>query len=182
MEKAEDNKTNLFLDCLTLENVEVAREWRNNNIESLRTTYFLNDSMQKDFYEKIISDRASQHRYFGIFKPYSSKYQNKIFIGIGGVTYIQWENGLGEISLILDGQHAGKGYGKESVKLLLDKAFNEMRLYTIYGECYKCNKSIGFWEKIIKLYDGYKTILPNRKFYNGEYYDSLYFSFSKIDS
>ena len=34
-------------------------------------------------------------------------------------------------------------------------------------------------EKIINEYEAYSTILPNRKYYNGKYWDSLYFNITK---
>jgi RimJ/RimL family protein N-acetyltransferase len=60
--------------------------------------------------------------------------------------------------------------------MLLDEAFNKMNLKTVTGECYKCNPGLDFWYRVIEKYNGHKTILPNRKFWNGKYYDSLYFS------
>jgi hypothetical protein len=52
-------------------------------------------------------------------------------------------------------------------------------LKTVYGECYYCNAAgINFWKKYIETSDIciYSTKLPNRKFRNGLFYDSLYFS------
>jgi RimJ/RimL family protein N-acetyltransferase len=168
-------KKEIYLDVINTGDCEQVRKWRNKLPATLRTPYNLTYEQQQDFYKNIICNRDSKHRYFGIFIT-----ENKnMFIGMGGITNIEWENGIGEISLILDPEFTGKGYGKESVRLLLDKAFNEMRLDNIYGECYECNKNIGFWERIIVLYDSYKTYLPFRKFYNGKYYNSLYFNFNK---
>ena len=173
-----ENENKIYLDCLSLEDCETARYWRNKNIETLRTPYFLTKEMQEDFYKNVICNRDSKLRYFAI----RDIEKNGFFIGIGGIINIEWENGLAEISLIIAPDCTSQGYGKQAVKLLLDKAFNEMRLNNIYGECYECNKNIEFWKKIIKYYDCYNTILPNRKFFNGKYYNSLYFNISCLNN
>jgi RimJ/RimL family protein N-acetyltransferase len=188
------DKKEIYLDVINIEECEQVRRWRNKLSATLRTPYNLTYEQQQDFYKNIICNRDSKHRYFGIYvkeenkligKTYEdAKYEptysdEPIFIGLGGIINIQWENGLGEISLIIDPKYTGKGYGKKSVELLLDKAFNEMRLDNIYGECYRCNQNIGFWENIIRRFDGTKTNLPNRKFFNGQHYNALYFNFNK---
>jgi len=190
----------IYLDVISAEDCEKVRQWRNKLPATLRTPYNLTYEQQQDFYKNIICNRDSKHRYFGIYikkenkligKTYEdAKYEpvqtdEPIFIGLGGITNIQWENGLGEISLILGADWIGRGYGKQAVRLLLEKAFKDMRLNEIFGECYECNPNLKFWEKIIKEYNGYETELPSRKFYNGQYYNTLYFSincFSILDN
>jgi RimJ/RimL family protein N-acetyltransferase len=193
------NKKEIYLDVVNDRDCEQVRRWRNKLPATLRTPYNLTYEQQQDFYKNIICNRDSKHRYFGIYIKYNidasyadnnndkvEKWTDEsILIGMGGITNIQWENGFGEISLILGADWTGKGYGKQAVRLLLEKAFNDMRLNEIFGECYTCNPNLKFWEKIIKEYNGYETELPSRKFYNGQYYNSLYFSincFSILDN
>jgi len=95
---------------------------------------------------------------------------------MGGITNIQWENRLGEISLIIAPRYQKKGIGTNAAILLFNEAFYQMNLKTVFGECYRCNPSVAFWEKITKRYDGYSTVLPNRKYWNGKFHDSYYFS------
>ena len=64
---------------------------------------------------------------------------------------------------------------------MLEKGFNELGLKTIYGECYGINPAIGFWMDIIQKYKAETATLPNRKLWNGDYHDSLYFSIDKED-
>ena len=52
----------------------------------------------------------------------------------------------------------------------------KMNLKTVFGECYKSNPAVDFWFRLTEKYEGYKTILPNRKYWNGTYYDGLFFS------
>ena len=97
-------------------------------------------------------------------------------MAFGGLTYIQWENRLAEISLIVDPDLVKQGIGSDAVEMLLDEAFNKMNLKTVFGECYKSNSAHEFWFRLTQKYEGYTTILPNRKYWNGEYSDSLFFS------
>jgi len=99
-----------------------------------------------------------------------------ILMGMGGITNIQWENKLGEISLIINPTLQGKGYGIEAVDMLLHEAFDNLGLKTVFGECYYCNEAVEFWLKIADKYKGSTAVLPNRKLWQGKFYDSLYFS------
>lgn len=159
---------------LTREDCEYVRQWRNESLVSLRTPYRLTREMQSDFYDNVICNRDSPHKYWGIC-PGIQEY----ICGMGGITNIQWENSIGEISLIICPKNTGIGYGTKAVDLLLDKAFNFMGLKTVFGECYLCNSAVSFWEKITEKYNGTKAFLPNRKFWDGDFYQSLYFSIDK---
>lgn len=159
---------------LDREDCEHVRKWRNENLVSLRTPYLLTKEMQEDFYKNVICNRDSNHRYWGIWQDELDQ-----LIGTGGITNIQWENSIAEISLILDPQQISKGYGTQAVDLLLDKAFNYMGLKTVFGECYTSNLSIVFWKKVVEEYNGFQTDLPNRKFWEGKFYNSIYSSIDR---
>lgn len=135
--------------------------WRDEARETLRTTGFSDDS------DLFLYDNS--HRYI-------SFYDESNLVAFGGLTNIQWENRLAEISLIVNPDNRKDGIGSDCIDMLLDEAFNKMNLKTVTGECYKCNPGIDFWYRLIEKYNGYKTILPNRKFWNGKHHDSLYFS------
>ena len=157
----------MILKDLTLEDAQRARKWRNEFRQSLRTPFLLTDKMQQDFYHSLNGN--SRMRYFAI-------QHEDVTIGMGGITGIEWENRLAEISLILDPAKRGRGYGRQAVDLLLHEGFNNMNLANIYGECYECNSAIMFWRKICLEYGAYTTLLPFRKYWNGRYYGSLYFN------
>jgi len=123
---------------------------------------------QQEFYDEV-TNRYTPHRYFSL-------YDGPDFIGLGGITNIQWENRTGEISLIINPVFRKKGHGGRAVSLLLDEGFNRLGLKTITGEVYLCNKAVAFWENMSELYNGYQTTLPRRKFWDGRYWDSMYFS------
>jgi len=182
------------LDALNRTQCEQVRLWRNEIPETLRTPFLLTKEMQEDFYENVCK-RESSDRYWAIIRTIDDEIKEVVpetgFIGMGGIENIQWENRLGEISLIIDPTQTGNGLGKEAVDLLLDQAFNYLNLQTVWGECYCCNPAWEFWQKITERYKGRYytgdnpptrwTHLPNRKFWKGEYYDSLYFSIDRDD-
>lgn len=145
------------------------RKIRNKTDGRLRTPFMLTYEQQQEFYKNIVCNRDANARY------YSIKNDNDT-IGMCGLENISFINGLGEISIIIDSEVKGNGFGEKAIELLLLEGFNKLRLQNIYGECYFCNTSINFWEKIIKKYNGSRAILEKRKFFNGKFYDSLYFN------
>lgn len=165
---------------LSLSDMKQVREWRNKVPEALRTPYLLTDEMQEDFYKNTICNRNAKARFWKICKDVNSTGAVH-FVGMCGLENIEWENGCAEISIIMNPHFQGKGYGMEAIEKLLDKGFNQMNLKTIYGECYECNSAINFWKKVIRKFGATFTYLPNRKFWNGEYYSSLYFSIDEED-
>lgn len=156
------------LDAPTREDVEKVRIWRNDPEvrSSLRTPHMITKESQEEFYLNLTK---SNHRYWSI--------RDGDLVGFGGLTNISWENQFAEISLILAPGFRGQGRGRPSVNLILEEGFDRMGLTTVFGEVYHTNpKVVEFWESITKDLFGYLTILPNRKFYNGTFYNATYFS------
>lgn len=156
----------LKLSPLTNEYCIEANKWRLEARETLRTPYMKTDEMQKRFFEDVVCDPRSNHRYFAVM-------EGKQFIGMGGLCNIEWENGRAEISLIVNPMLQKRGYGKGAVELLLYEAFSNYRLFIVHGECYECNIDIGFWKKIAPQNN--QIIIPKRKYWNGNFWRSLYF-------
>lgn len=172
-------KEPLHLAALSEEQCEFAREWRNAAVETLRTPFLLTHEMQRDFYRTVICDRRAPHRYWAAIHPVNVPR----FVGMGGMTNIQWESGLAEISLILNPKLLGQGYGRATVDLLLDEAFSRMRLLTVVGECYECNPAVGFWRKIVASRPGASAVtLPRRKWWQGRLWDAYYFTIPAPES
>ncbi len=191
------------LEILTLEQCEEVRKWRNQCLETLRTPYPLTKEMQESFYQNVVCNRNSPHRYWAIWGekedyPAGSAIKVKkgelivpkipeFFLGMGGLTGISLENRNAEISLIINPEYRNKGIGKQAVTLLLDQGFNYLNLQTIYGEVYGCNhfEIVEFWKKITEEYT--KTnfvnwiVMRNRKFWKGKYYQGYYFTIDRDD-
>ena len=150
----------------TLEDVEQVRVWRNQSLYAFRTPYPLTKEMQEDFYERIVNNREHNSRWWSVYTDR--------FVGLAGLTDIEWENGLAQISLVI--HPLGKGYGKKAFEMVLDEAFGNMGLVTVYGECYECNPAVEFWRKVTNERGGYITTIPRRKRWQGKLYNAIHFS------
>ena len=159
------------LTVLTKDQCEIVRQWRNDDISGYRTSFLLTKEMQEDFYKNVVCNRNSDCRFWGVI--------NNIFIGMVGLVDISFENRNAEISIIIDSGYRRNGQGSQALKLLLDKGFNELNLDNIYGECYTNNDAEKFWIKQCELLKAEFMYLPKRKYWNGKYYDSLYFNFGR---
>jgi len=165
---------------LTLEDCERVRQWRNNCLESLRTPFLLTKEMQEQFYRDIICNRNARARYWGVWIEYGGEScRADEFIGMIGLENIEWENRRAEISIILNPEYRGKGYGEQAVDLLLEQGFTYLNLENIWGECFLCNSAIGFWKEIVKKYYGFAFTMQNTKYCKGQYYNSYYFNITR---
>ena len=157
----------ILLHDLTKEVAIEAAAWRNASPESCRTPKPSTPEGQAEWFDRLPS---LPHKYFQI------SYEDEI-VGIGGMTYICPVNNTAEISIVLNPQRRGDGFGREAVNAILRFGFDALNIDVIYGECYLCSKSIGFWLKVLSSENDVRwSILPDRKFWRGRYWDSLYFS------
>lgn len=156
----------------TLSNLNEVLLWRDQAKSSLRTSRSLTELDQIDYFRKISS---------GVSDRFFSFYSDGEFIGFSGIENISWENRIGEISAIISPKLIGRGYGRIIVNEVLRIGFDELNLMTIWGESYLCSQSSSFWVKIISENGAYKTVLKDRKYWGGRYYDAIYFSFNALD-
>lgn len=179
-----DSGSRLYLDALTMEDCEIAREWRNRVPMATRTAIQLTAEMQQRFYEGVVCDRRSTHRYWAVRRSADRDADSIVsppMVAMAGLTDIEFENGIAEISLIADPSLLPRqGIGDGAVHLVLEEAFDRMRLETVYGECYENNPAVSFWRWIIERYRGHSTILPRRKFFAGKLHDSYYFTITAL--
>jgi RimJ/RimL family protein N-acetyltransferase len=172
------------LKVLSYSDVEQARIWRNDSMSMNRTPHLLTQEMQGKFYQEQVCNRQNNARYWGIFKHSHEEYpKNELtcdydtLIGMGEITSISLENRNGEIGLIM---HPGYVYMAEhAIELILEQVFDYLNLENVYGEVYKCSDYYPIWENACKKYNGIDASLPNRKFWNGKYYGSLYFNINR---
>lgn len=158
---------------LCLEDMEPIRTWRNAALETLRTPFPLTKEQQEEWYKNEICNRNSKSRFFAIV-------DNGLLVGYGGVENVQWENSIGEISLLISPDARKKGFGFQSALDIINYAFDNLNLHTVFAECYSNNTAVNFWHKVFAHYQNYtEVVLPNRKYCNGKYYDSMYFSVSR---
>ena len=172
----------IYLDALTQSDCEQVRKWRNEDISGARTPYLLTELQQEAFYRDIVSNANSGHRYWAVCASdivYEQPGDN--LVGIAGLTNIEWENGRAEIALMIGSDFRGKGYGREALHEMLEQGFERMRLMSIYGNVYECNKSINFWYNAIPAYNMIIRHIPKGKFWGGEYSDMLFFQADRYE-
>jgi len=162
------------LKVLSLSDVEQVRQWRNEQLDSLRTSFPLTKEQQERFYADVVCNRQANARYWGVWEDIADK-----FIGMIGIESIELENRRGEISFITDPEYSSNELNKKVLVLMLDKGFYSLNLDNIWGECYECNNSYDFWIEMIKDFNGTSSKMENTKFFNGKYHNSLYFNFNK---
>ena len=167
---------------LTKEQCEIVRQWRNQDISIYKTSFLLTKEMQEKFYEDVICNRNSDCRFWGVHNDCGDLQPEKEclhFVGMVGLTSISLENRNAELSIVIDRGLRKQSLGEKALNLLLGKGFNELNLDNIYGECYWSNSAIKFWNKMILKYNAKEVTLPARKYWDGLYYNSLYFTFNK---
>lgn len=130
---------NLILRPITHGECHVIREWRNApDVLPMLRTGSKTEAEQDRFYNDIIVNPASPHRYYALEADGQ-------FVGMGGLTYLNRLAGFGEISLLLGPQYRRAGLGSCAVGALLTEAFGPLQLWAVFGECYAANPARGFW-------------------------------------
>jgi len=162
------------LKPLSILDMESIRRWRNEQIEMLRTPFQLTQKMQEQFYNEVVSNRNSNSRYWGM------RDGKDILIGMAGIENIQWENRLGEISLLMIPGGMDE-FGEKALSLILNEGFMNMNLENIFTEVYEYSPYITFWMDMVGKYNTCFSQLPNRKYYKGEYWPSYYININKED-
>ena len=124
-----------------------------------------------DWYKNEVCNRASRTRFWGIHND------EGILVGYGGIENIQWENSIGEISLLINPKEHRKGYGYKAANDIIKQAFTSIGLHSIYAECYHNNLAMAFWDKVFK--GKFTCTLPWRKYIDGRYESSRYYAWHK---
>lgn len=172
------------LEALRREDMPKLLEWRNMHPEAWRDPRPTTITQQYEWFDGPVSHNPNG-RYWGVHKEVNIgevRLEPIFDLDPGGliaqseITSIIWESRIGEIGIMVDPNRRRKGLGKELLSATLQMAFSRLNLATIWGECYECNDACNFWLKYVKEWNGYSTILKNRKYWNSKFYDSLYFS------
>ena len=151
-------------------------EWRAAVRPYMRTPVVLSLDQQVEFYREVLRRRDAPHRYWMVDVATDDASQNWRAAGMGGLTFLDWENGRAEVSLIVDGSIARHGCGSAAFGLLLDEAFDTMRLDQVVAECYAHNPALGFWHRMAERFGAEPPVsLPARKFWGGQWHDGVYF-------
>lgn len=167
-----NSQLDLYVDALNAEDCELVRRWRLAVPVGLRTPFLMTVEMQRAFYDHVVCNRDSPHRYYAVRQDFE-------LVAQAGLVDIQHENGLAEISLITDPNRRRQGIGRATVQLVLREAFENLRLLTVIGEVYTANPALVFWQAIVLQHGGNGVFLPRRKFWLGQLWDSWSFTISQ---
>ncbi len=139
------------LRALTLADVEHVRLWREDDATraGLRRPDPLTQERQAQWYhDNVCRPDSSRDRYWAVEI-------DGAFVGHVSLESIE-PHVKAEIGLITNPELRGKGYGREALRLLLAKGFDEMGLRRVFGVCYTSNVALGFWRHELKRYDGFE--------------------------
>jgi RimJ/RimL family protein N-acetyltransferase len=164
--------------------------WREAARPYLRTPFVINLDQQIRWYEDVVCDRRATDRFWAIEASVVETFSEtrmascalaprveRVLVGIGGLTEIQWPNGLAEISLILDPAAKGKGYGHQAFNAVLSEAFDAMGLYQVIANVYHHNPSLGFWKHMADRWGATAVDHGEVKFWAGKRHDETRFAF-----
>ena len=172
----------IYFDALTESDCEQIRVWRNEDISAARTPFLLTDVMQREFYNNLVGNRNSPHRYWAIRQHESLDMTRdgggltewSELIGIAGLTNIEWENGRAEVALMIARDERGNGYGVDAFELVKLWGFARMGLHTIYACVYDTNPHLVQWWRGRKPTE--ECSYPGGKLWNGKHYGTYHFT------
>ncbi len=155
----------LALKALQLNDVDHIMTWVNDpevvkNLQHFDKTFTRND--EEIYVNKILSSKNDFA--FSIF-------DEEEYVGQCGIHQISWENKLGRLSLIIKREFWNKGYAQKALELLINHAFQEIKLHKVWLMHWKEN------EKAAHLYHklGFQPegILRDEYFWQDRYHDMV---------
>ncbi len=156
------------------DDLKFLRDWRNTpSIWENNTQFILLNLKQQNSWFKKINDNISKERMFTVIDGKQNP------IGICGLVQIDEDNRNGKVAIIIGNtKNHSKGIGTESLNLLLEYGFKELKIHRIDAEVIEYNKkSLNFFKKL-----GFKqeAVMRDYIFRNGKWWNL--FIFSKISS
>lgn len=156
----------IYLSPRNVEDVEKFTEWMN-DFEVTDYTGRSGEIMSLEGEKKYLLENSNPEATFSIITLEKDE-----LIGTVGLERINHTNRTATLGIFIgDREYLNKGYGTESIRLLLDYGFNYMNLHSIklqlmsFNErALNCYKKCGFKETG-KIRDNY--------FINGKYYDTI---------
>ncbi len=153
--------------------MEFIRKWRNRQIDILRQNTLLTKRDQKEYYTNIVEPLFSEKEPSQILFSYL---QERILIGYGGLTNIDWLAKRAEVSFLLDDQRVVNDtvYWDDFsnfLALIKKVAFYDIYLHRLYTETYDIRP---LHVKVLKK-NGFKLegTLKDHVVINNNYIDSL---------
>ena len=139
--------------------------------ENKKEALQLNVKTEQSSFIEPVSQCIQEAEQLDLWNPVAI-YHGTDMIGFAMYGFFPYEDTHGRVWLdrfLIDNRYQGKGYGKEAIHLLLDKAFTHHNLNRVaIGVVEKNINALKFYEKI-----GFKKegIQEQGYYYNGEYMD-----------
>ncbi|HYE72796.1 MAG TPA: GNAT family protein [Blastocatellia bacterium] len=145
------------------------RRWRNDPRVYRWCRQFepITDAHHKAWFDGLNDDTST--KMYAVMKSGT----HNIFLGVCGLTSIDWVNRRAEFSLYIDPGAQGKGYGEAALRRLLKVGFEVLNLNCIWGEAFEGNPAVRMFERV-----GFKSEGERREFYyrDGKYINAKLFS------
>lgn len=161
-------KVNFNLELVALDSgdLEKLRAWRNDYRiwRWCRQQDVISDLAQADWHQAQHKDPSI--RMYGV--QIKVEGMTKL-IGVAGFTSLDFQNRRAEFSLYIAPENQGKGFGKESLRVLLSHGFGNLGLNQIYGESFEGNPALKIFADL-----GFKSDGKKRQFYfkDGQFLDA----------
>ncbi len=110
--------------------------WANNPEIAYYTGYMYPISMEMEvkWYERILAEESR--------KTFIIETKDDVVIGLTAILNIDWKNRKAELSMLIGNkEYWGQGYGRESVRTMLNHIFNNMGLNKVYGRIIDYNQA-----------------------------------------
>lgn len=163
----------IWLDAICLDDIELMRTWRNDpKVRSwCRQTGLIEDVTQVDWFEAYRLDKSQS--------LFLLRTNDKIAIGVGGLTSIDNVSRRAEFSMYIAPDHQRRGHGERALRSIFNYGFKELNLNCIWGETFAGNPALTMFLNMGMKIDGIR-----RQFYfkNGAYIDATLISLLKEEA
>ena len=161
----------LYLSPINIEDIDIYTKWMNDKEVTENIGVFTKvKSMFSE--EEWIKNNSEKYAFAIVLK------ENDELIGNIALKHVDGINGCATLGVFIgEKENRNKGYGKESIKLLLNYGFNSLNLRNVMLKVYSFNtRAINTYKKI-----GFKKIGSRRNSYykDGKWYDIVYMDILK---
>lgn len=157
----------VYLSPINLDDCEIYTKWLNDS--NISKYLNIHNALISLASEKETLDLIAKEEFcFAIVRSSDDE-----LLGNIGLHKIDYKSGTAELGIFIgEEENLSKGYGSESIKLLVDFCFKELRLHNIMLMAFAFN------ERAVKAYTkcGFKEFgrRHEARFHDGKYYDIIY--------
>jgi len=161
-----DMKSRVLLRPLKLQDIKHVMKWINDPdvVKNFQNFKGFTKKEELKFLTKLIKSKSDF--VFSVFRLSDGDY-----IGQCSINQINHQNKLGRFSVFITKENWGRGYAEEAIKLLISRAFNEIKLHKIWGVCWATNKKA--WHIYQKLGFKKEGLLKDEYYWRGRYHDLI---------